>query len=195
MATTYEQTSWVTNNQTCIVPGCDKPAPNQCSVCRCVKYCSAECQAADWKTHKRYCKQFEKQREDNIQKRLDEAMEKPDKKVCTGCNTRFRRDYPIDQECPDCGYVACEDCSCHHSRGTCECPNSNFGSPYCNRQPAWYHGARGRRYDGDYHPEGYNLGPETDPDLYEAEPRTCDNCGLRKFCLSPAGVQELSRMF
>ena len=61
-------------------------------------------------------------------------------------------------------------------------------------EPAWYHGGRGSRYGGDYHPEGYNLGPETDPDLYEADPRTCNNCGERKFCLSPAGIQELSRM-
>ena len=62
-------------------------------------------------------------------------------------------------------------------------------------EPAWYHRGRRGRYGGDYHPEGYNLGPETDPDLYEADPRTCNNCGERKFCLSPAGIQELSRMF
>lgn len=95
------------------------------------EHSSAECQMADWKTHKKYCKEFGKQRVGFIQSKLDEitvmarrkeeeekkAGKRPDRKVCTGCNVRFRRDYPIDQECPDCGYVACESCSCHHSRG------------------------------------------------------------------------------
>jgi hypothetical protein len=29
----------------------------QCSRCKGVKYCSKECQAGDWKAHKRVCKQ------------------------------------------------------------------------------------------------------------------------------------------
>lgn len=56
---------------------------------------------------------------------------KPRQDRCTGCNTKVREidsdgeedededdelEAP-DQVCPDCGYVACESCSCHNSRG------------------------------------------------------------------------------
>jgi hypothetical protein len=83
---------------------------------------------------------------------------RPDPARCTGCHDAFRVDDDDDDEgvtptdeCPDCGYMACESCSCHHSRGTyrslpptrdecwmpmcdagsCYCTNSNFGRKYC----------------------------------------------------------------
>ncbi|KAH4608983.1 MYND-type zinc finger protein samB [Parastagonospora nodorum] len=38
---------------TCAV--CEKPASDKCARCRASAYCSKECQAADWKTHKTAC--------------------------------------------------------------------------------------------------------------------------------------------
>ncbi|KAJ7617871.1 hypothetical protein FB45DRAFT_932859 [Roridomyces roridus] len=35
---------------------CGKPAPNRCSGCKSVSYCSQECQKRDWKTHKIQCR-------------------------------------------------------------------------------------------------------------------------------------------
>ena len=44
---------------------------------------------------------------------------KPRKTHCTGCNGKFEEDYlEVDGECPDCGYMACESCSCHNSKGS-----------------------------------------------------------------------------
>ena len=42
---------------------------------------------------------------------------RPPRNVCTGCNVRFDEDYGIEGDCPDCGYVACESCVCHNSKG------------------------------------------------------------------------------
>ena len=56
--------------------------------------------------------------------------------------------------------------------GTCNCPNANFGRPYCHMEPRWYHGHNGRSYTGDRHPEDQY--PE---EVYEPEPRPCGNCG------------------
>ena len=113
---------------------------------------------------------------------------------CTGCDLKFTEDDYCDGECPDCGYQTCESCSCHNSRGercrvinvhrlsficdkgTCYCPQSNFGNPYCRMDAQWYHGNghTGAMYKGDRHPdEGYGY---TDED-YEKEPRKCGNCG------------------
>lgn len=39
---------------------CGKVASKKCSVCKCAVYCSRECQKANWKLHKKYCKLFEK---------------------------------------------------------------------------------------------------------------------------------------
>ncbi len=39
----------------CPGPGCDKVAERQCSRCKSVKYCSAECQKQCWKEHKPFC--------------------------------------------------------------------------------------------------------------------------------------------
>jgi hypothetical protein len=37
------------------VDGCDKDATSTCSRCRCMRYCSAECQRAHWSVHRVYC--------------------------------------------------------------------------------------------------------------------------------------------
>lgn len=42
---------------------------------------------------------------------------RPSPSRCTGCNVKFTEDYPCDDECPTCGYVACESCSCDTSNG------------------------------------------------------------------------------
>ena len=42
---------------------------------------------------------------------------RPSSKRCTGCNVRFNEDYPCEDECEACGYVACESCISHHSNG------------------------------------------------------------------------------
>ena len=34
---------------------CTKPAPNRCSACQKVAYCSAKCQKSHWKNHKSQC--------------------------------------------------------------------------------------------------------------------------------------------
>ena len=46
---------------------------------------------------------------------------KPRTTHCTGCNGKFKEDWlEVDRECPDCGYITCESCTCHNSRGSCE---------------------------------------------------------------------------
>lgn len=47
-----------------------------------------------------------------------EPLRKPRDTHCTGCNEKLTEDYPADESCDECGYMACESCSCHHSRGT-----------------------------------------------------------------------------
>jgi hypothetical protein len=39
---------------------CKKETTNKCSGCRTVYYCGPECQNADWKTHKKLCKEIRK---------------------------------------------------------------------------------------------------------------------------------------
>ncbi len=34
---------------------CGKEAPKQCSRCKSISYCSADCQRSDWRRHKKYC--------------------------------------------------------------------------------------------------------------------------------------------
>ena len=41
---------------TCSREGCDSPGTKVCVRCGEARYCSRECQKADWKTHKRNCK-------------------------------------------------------------------------------------------------------------------------------------------
>ncbi|KIM87710.1 hypothetical protein PILCRDRAFT_814400 [Piloderma croceum F 1598] len=111
---------------------------------------------------------------------------------CTGCGVSFaeidsdeedededEKTYP-DEVCDDCGYITCESCACSHYRGSCYCQNSNFGTPYCTRAPAWYHGGRAGSYVGDRHPEEYVY---EHPEAFETTPRQCGNCGEVKLCL------------
>lgn len=203
---------------------CYQDATLACSGCKYQRYCSygplsklkcryrhtnrksqsysAECQKADWKTHKKGCKL-----QQTLNKFNDERNAKPRARPrmshCTGCNVKFSEDYPCDDECPTCGYVACESCICHHSRGkfcwqcghrftvshmhtsdsdgvpsgTCYCAGSNFGRKYCEMEPRWYHmDGDGKAYDGDRHPYSFPDEPYRE-EVYEPDPRACNNCG------------------
>ncbi|KAF8576570.1 hypothetical protein K439DRAFT_1538752 [Ramaria rubella] len=150
---------------------CSSDASQVCSKCKHTHYCSAKCQKADWKIHKKGCEmqQFLKTLIDKVD---EEPPEPPANSSCTGCNVEFDgEDYECDQESPDCGYQTCESCTCY-------CPKSNFGNPYCDREPRDYHGngRNGKTYKGDRHPEAYDA-PYPDS-CYEAEPRACNNCGV-----------------
>jgi hypothetical protein len=46
------------NNACVICHGSGKPKLLVCTACKNVSYCSASCQKADWKVHKKYCKRF-----------------------------------------------------------------------------------------------------------------------------------------
>ncbi|ESK85892.1 set and mynd domain-containing protein 2 [Moniliophthora roreri MCA 2997] len=158
----------------------------RCSGCKTAYYCSEKCQKKMWKmSHKSEC---------SIQQKLNEVNEEQAKKLpprprsthCTGCRIRYDEDYGADQVCPDCGYTTCESCSSHNSRGSCYCPNSNFGHKYCEQEPKWYQMSShtGKLYRGDYHPESvWDVNPRTHPELFEDEARTCNNCGEIKRCL------------
>lgn len=90
-----------------------------------------ECQLFDWKkrNHKMGCKMQEICNEANAAYAARPCPRPPTDR-CTGCNRRFREedDGPCD-ECPDCGYLACESCASHHSRG------GTFGRLYCQVAP------------------------------------------------------------
>ncbi|KAI0630005.1 hypothetical protein C8Q77DRAFT_1139879 [Trametes polyzona] len=155
---------------------CYKDATLVCSACHYTRYCSEACQKANWKTHKKGCKMQQMLNAIN-EEHAAAPRPRPDRKRCTGCNVKFTSDYPCEDECPDCGYLACESCVCHHSKGTCYCPNSNFGRKYCSMEPRWYHtDGSGRSYKGDRHPEAYPDEPYPE-EYYEDETRACDNCG------------------
>ncbi|KAJ7028345.1 hypothetical protein C8F04DRAFT_964211, partial [Mycena alexandri] len=134
---------------------------------------------SDWKNHKLDCKSLA-------------TTGKPRTTHCTGCKKPFGRHIgEVDITCPDCGYTACYSCSCHNRRGTCYCPDSNFGHKYCDRVPEWYYfaGRTGNLYRGDNHPneyvaEGHNI-PATQ---WETEARVCGNCGERNLCLRPGYI-------
>ncbi|KAF8911026.1 hypothetical protein CPB84DRAFT_1763158 [Gymnopilus junonius] len=176
----------------CWANDCLNEATQRCSGCKTAFYCSAACQIAMWSAHKKECK-INRMLYDMEQKRAEEEKNKPLKKPrkthCTGCNGKFKEDWlEVDQECPDCAYLTCESCSCDNSKGTCYCPNSNFGYRYCDREPQTYHFSRrnGRAYKGDYHPTkdaGYELNPSDLPKAFEKEPRKCNNCGEVAVCL------------
>ncbi|KAJ6520705.1 hypothetical protein DFH09DRAFT_1287438 [Mycena vulgaris] len=158
--------------------GCGKEADSRCSGCQSARYCGAECQRRDWKTHKKVCKSTP-----------TGENGKPPTTRCTGCSLRFGgANGAPDLICPDCGYVACESCSCHNRRGSCYCEDSNFGHKYCGRVPEWYHcsSRTGKVYGGDNHPDEYDAKLHDVPvSRWEAEPRECGNCGERKRCLVP----------
>jgi len=184
------------SSTSCSNPDCPKPstdiATKRCSACHKTRYCSTHCSKADWPQHKSKCMS-----EKNINAILDrinaehaaKPVPRPSATKCTGCGIKFAKDdYDEDEDeklyaeeaCDDCGYMACESCACSHSRGSCYCQNSNFGTPYCTRVPAYYHGGRAGSYDGDRHPEEYVY---EHPEAFEATPRACDNCGEVTLCL------------
>lgn len=41
-----------------LCPACDKPGKHWCGKCHHARYCSRECQVADWPLHKRFCAAF-----------------------------------------------------------------------------------------------------------------------------------------
>ncbi len=73
---------------------------------------------------------------------------------CDGCHApKEDLDGEDVEVCEDCGYAACSNCQCHHSRGTCYCLNSNFGNAYADMgnddgKSEWYHGGQGQSYRG-----------------------------------------------
>ncbi|KAJ7252768.1 hypothetical protein B0H12DRAFT_1017978 [Mycena haematopus] len=168
----------------CFNSGCLNEADQQYSNCKLVTYCGTTCQKKAWSTHKRECEMNRILREHQEEAEAKEAAKpvvKPRTTHCTGCNTKFSRDYEADDVCPDCGYSACESCVSDTSSGSCYCQNSNFGNPYCIMSPRWYHmsSRTGRSYKGDRHPDE----EEEEADAFEKKPRKCGNCGELKLCL------------
>ncbi|TFK49587.1 hypothetical protein OE88DRAFT_1662109 [Heliocybe sulcata] len=175
---------------------CGADAQTRCSACKHTWYCSPSCQQEDWRAHKKGCK---------IQQMLNVINEKDDKKEaqtrpvegrCTGCNVKFGEEEECDQVCEDCGYRTCMDCSCSSRRGTCYCPNSNFGDYYCVRDPKWYHGngRNGSMYTGDMHPEPDRRSYRYPDEDWEPEPRKCSNCGEVRRMLKKGAALEYARI-
>lgn len=91
----------------------------------CLVFSRAECQLADWKIHKKGCKMNQL-----LEKINKEMREKPPARPvdgrCTGCNLKFddedededegEGNYCVD-ECAECGYQVCDDCSVDTSHG------------------------------------------------------------------------------
>ncbi|KAJ6581470.1 hypothetical protein B0H19DRAFT_1115329 [Mycena capillaripes] len=163
----------------CYNDECMNRADQQCSNCKLATYCSTACQKKAWPTHKRECEMNRILREHQEKEEAKPAA-KPRTTHCTGCDTKYTRDYGAEDECPDCGYTACESCVSDTSNGSCYCQNSNFGRPYCIMNPRWYHMSShtGKSYRGDRHPD-----EDEDEDAFEEKPRKCGNCGEMKLCL------------
>ena len=53
------------NPNTCSNSPCSKKAPNRCSACQKVAYCSAKCQKSHWKSHKSNCCPYKLVRDPN----------------------------------------------------------------------------------------------------------------------------------
>ncbi|CAL1713518.1 unnamed protein product [Somion occarium] len=156
---------------------CSKNGTFTCSVCKITRYCSHECQRADWMNHKIECKE-NLVNVINVMANLRQPTGRGTGSAteCSGCSRRFdASDSRQGQVCKDCGYRACESCSVHHSRGTCRCYKANFGQPYCTMEPRTYQGSKSSMYRGDRHPKG--VYPE---DAYESKSRVCQNCGQAK---------------
>ncbi|KAJ7150665.1 hypothetical protein C8R46DRAFT_1123871 [Mycena filopes] len=156
--------------------GCGKAGPLKCSGCKVVRYCDGQCQKLDWKAHKLDCESLG-------------TTGKPRTTHCSGCKKPFGGFIgEVDAICPDCGYAACNDCSCDNRLGTCYCANSNFGRRYCEQVPEWYHSAArtGTPYGGDNHPDETLSEVHSIPAAeWEHEARVCGNCGETKVCLRP----------
>lgn len=87
---------------------------------------------------------------DGLILKLEQVDEGSDSELCPPCDGCGELDEEVEN-CPDCCYTACEQCLRHTNRGTCRCLNSNFGTAYCDMEPAWHHMSRdGQRYRGPY---------------------------------------------
>jgi hypothetical protein len=99
-------------------------------------YSGEEHQKACWKSHKKLCNVQIKLTEYNLPFviRMRENSLKPEFTMfdrvkgkrrprpthCTGCDGKLGKNELIGtamDECPECGYVACESCVCHTTRG------------------------------------------------------------------------------
>lgn len=114
-------------------------------------FSNSTCQKAHCKVHKKECKMHRivydmehKGTEETEKLQADQGTH------CTGCGVEFGEEYVVDQDCPDCGYLTCESCSCSYSKGvfdilpikyralfrqtgSCYCNDSNFGNAYCSQ--------------------------------------------------------------
>ncbi|KAI0080952.1 hypothetical protein K474DRAFT_1614400 [Panus rudis PR-1116 ss-1] len=158
---------------------CSMVAKKKCSGCQ-AWYCSEKCQRFDWvvRTHKKDCKAYQVKRKKLLEDiaNMPPPMDIIDEDRCTGCRLEFTLERCLDDICPHCNYRCCKPCSTHKVRGTCYCPNGNFGQMYCKWEPRRHHanGRTGEVYTGDRHPT--NKGPYP-KELYESTPQACNNCG------------------
>ncbi|KAJ3536151.1 hypothetical protein NM688_g6875 [Phlebia brevispora] len=175
-------TSSIRASRMCFCEVCSNDASLVCSACKTTRYCSPECQLSDWKAHKKTCKMHQYVNEFN--KKLDlDPPERPPAGRCTGCDLKFDGEHRPDDACAKCGYQVCEHCAVDKSNGTCYCPTENFGTPYCNWNPRWWHNnGRGKPYRGPRHP---TIDDEYPEEAYETIPRECTNCGKVKRLLKP----------
>ncbi|KII83873.1 hypothetical protein PLICRDRAFT_429944 [Plicaturopsis crispa FD-325 SS-3] len=187
----------------CTNDGCTKTASKQCKACHRTPYCSAACSKSAWPTHKISCFSEKNinailarhEAEEAQKKRAEKKVKRPPQDRCTGCGTRFAEQDGSDEmeededgvfpdaECETCGYLACESCASDHSSGSCYCDKSNFGTPYCELAPAYYHAGRNGTYKGDYHPDFEEYAQELGVGAYETRARACGNCGEVRRCL------------
>ncbi|KAJ7334120.1 hypothetical protein DFH08DRAFT_750223 [Mycena albidolilacea] len=166
----------------CYNDGCLNQTDQQCSNCKLATYCSTACQKKGSLCTQRTLPGCEMNRilREHQEKEEVKPVERPRTTHCTGCNTKYSQDYEAEEECPDCGYSACESCVSDTSSGSCYCQNSNFGRLYCEMNPRWYHmsSRTGRSYKGDRHPE-----EDEEEDAFEKKARQCGNCKETRLCL------------
>lgn len=53
-------TSGKSSRDACAAPDCEQPSTKVCSRCKHMRYCSRDCQAADWRRHKATCNKYSK---------------------------------------------------------------------------------------------------------------------------------------
>ncbi|KAF9523714.1 hypothetical protein CPB83DRAFT_862339 [Crepidotus variabilis] len=101
------------------------------------------------------------------------------------------------KHCSDCDWTICEDCTQFESQGipyhdrppgTCRCPKSNFGIPYCTMSPLYLHGDGRKLYHGDRHPK--MAGSGYSENAYESNKRACKNCGIVAWCLKKEHLKD-----